>query len=86
LIWRNTHPYVIVDRHEDITNPNDIEQYQGKNDRSIIFYGYIRGTNMKPNCSIHLIGVGDYTISEINVLPDPCPLPNPESEEHKVKM
>ena len=22
LVWRNTHPYVVVDRHEDITHPN----------------------------------------------------------------
>ena len=26
LIWRNTHPYVVVDRHEDITHPSKIEE------------------------------------------------------------
>jgi ribosome biogenesis protein BMS1 len=26
LQWRNTHPYVIIDRHEDITIPKDLEE------------------------------------------------------------
>ena len=41
LIWRNTHPYVVIDRHEDVTNPNDVEK-DSECDRSVIFYGYVR--------------------------------------------
>lgn len=74
LMWRNTHPYMVVDRHEDITHPNKIEE-DSKCDRSITFYGYIRGTHMRPNTKVHLIGAGDYNITEISAIPDPCPLP-----------
>lgn len=83
LIWRNTHPYIVVDRHEDITNPNEIEKHQGLCDRSVVFYGYVRGTHMKPHMKVHLIGVGDYTISDLTSLHDPLPLPDPESTERK---
>jgi ribosome biogenesis protein BMS1 len=79
LIWRNTHPYVLVDRHEDVTNPNEVEQ-NSDCERSIIFYGYVRGTHLKPNMTAHIIGVGDYTMAEITVLPDPCPSPEKERE------
>jgi ribosome biogenesis protein BMS1 len=91
LLWRNTHPYVLVDRFEDVTNPNDLSnasnEKQHESDvegeetpRSIIFYGYVRGTNLKPNSTIHCIGVGDFTMSSITALPDPLPLPDKESE------
>jgi ribosome biogenesis protein BMS1 len=79
LVWRNTHPYVIVDRYEDVTNPNDIEN-NPYIERSIIFYGYVRGTHLKPNMTLHCIGIGDYTMSSVTALPDPLPLPDKESE------
>jgi len=79
LVWRNTHPYVLVDRHEDLTNPNDVEENPDC-DRSVAFYGYVRGTSLKPSTKVHLIGVGDYAISDIKLLPDPCPMPQKESE------
>jgi ribosome biogenesis protein BMS1 len=86
LLWRNTHPYVLVDRYEDVTNPNDVTaaEQSGRDgqdqSRSIIFYGYVRGTHLKPNMTIHCIGIGDYTMSSITSLPDPLPLPEKESE------
>lgn len=78
-MWRNTHPYVLVDRHEDITHPNRIEE-DPECKRSVTFYGYVRGTNLKPNSKVHLIGVDDYTIEEVSALPDPCPLPNKDND------
>ena len=78
-MWRNTHPYVVVDRHEDVTNPNEVEE-DPECDRSVTFYGYVRGSNLKKNTRVHLIGVGDFNISEISVLPDPCPIPDRERE------
>ena len=95
LLWRNTHPYVLVDRYEDVTNPNDIvlpnvagtnQSHETSSDddpqqtRSIIFYGYVRGTHLKPNMTMHCIGIGDYTMTSITALPDPLPLPDKESE------
>jgi ribosome biogenesis protein BMS1 len=79
LIWRNTHPYILVDRHEDITHPNKIDD-DPECERSITFYGYVRGTNLKPGQKVHLIGVGDYLMQEASSLPDPCPLPEKEKQ------
>ena len=94
LVWRNTHPYVLVDRYEDVTNPNDIYPTATDTDdngnpqqstRSIIFYGYVRGTHLKPNMTIHCIGIGDYAMTSITALPDPLPLPDKESERKTLK-
>ena len=79
LIWRNTHPYVLVDRHEDITHPNKLAENPDCN-RSITFYGYVRGTNLKPGQKVHIIGVGDYPMEEVSALPDPCPVPDKERQ------
>ncbi|KAJ3316465.1 Glycoside hydrolase 2 (Mannanase, beta-galactosidase), partial [Gonapodya sp. JEL0774] len=46
LIWRNTHPYVVCDRVEDVTDPEELKQ-NPKGDREITLYGYLRGTNLK---------------------------------------
>jgi len=80
LVWRNTHPYVVVDRHEDITHPSTIEESEGKCERSVAFYGYVRGTNLKEGMKVHLIGVGDYGMVEAGALPDPCPVFDKERE------
>ena len=69
----------MVDRHEDVTNPNLVEE-DPECERTVTFYGYVRGTNLKSNTRVHLIGVGDYNISEITVLTDPCPIPDRERE------
>ncbi len=78
-MWRNTHPYVIVDRHEDITHPNKISE-EPTCDRSVTFYGYVHGTHLKPGTKMHLIGVGDFAMSELNAMADPCPLPDKEKK------
>jgi len=74
LVWRTTHPYILADRVEDITDPEEIRK-NSKCDRRISLYGYLRGTNMKRNSSLHIAGVGDFSIGELSFLPDPCPLP-----------
>ena len=79
LVWRNTHPYCLIDRHEDITHPNKISD-DPNCDRSITFYGYVRGTNLKPGQQVHVIGVGDFSMEEVSVLPDPCPLPSKDGQ------
>ncbi|RGB26964.1 hypothetical protein C1646_746590 [Rhizophagus diaphanus] len=87
LIWRNTHPYLVADRLEDLTDPEEVRQ-NPLCDRTITLYGYLRGTNMKTNMKVHIPGAGDQTLSDISILPDPCPLPNKVrrslSEKHKV--
>lgn len=75
IIWRNSHPYCLADRLLDITPPTQIEENE-KCDRQIALYGYLRGTNFPAiNARIHVPGVGDLTVKEIEALPDPCPTP-----------
>ncbi|KAJ3155122.1 Glycoside hydrolase 2 (Mannanase, beta-galactosidase) [Geranomyces variabilis] len=87
LIWRNTHPYVLADRVEDLTDPELLRTHP-KSDRTVSLYGYMRGTNIKPDMKVHIPGVGDQRISEISLLPDPCPKPEKVrktlSDKHKL--
>jgi len=83
LTWRNTHPYMVVDRHEDITHPSKTSK-DPTCDRSVTFYGYVRGTHLKPGMKMHLIGAGDYSMTELSVIPDPCPLPDREKKSQSL--
>ncbi|KAI8146829.1 hypothetical protein BJV82DRAFT_600037 [Fennellomyces sp. T-0311] len=87
LVWRNTHPYVVADRVEDLTDPELIHR-KPNCDRTVTLYGYLRGTNLKPNMRIHIPGAGDHTLADVSVLPDPCALPDKErkrlDEKHKL--
>ncbi|KAG7341891.1 40S ribosome biogenesis protein [Nitzschia inconspicua] len=84
LVWRNTHPYVLVDRHEDITHPNETDKNPDC-DRSVTFYGWVRGSHLKAGMRVHLIGVGDFGMAEVSPLPDPCPIPDKEQKTLKKK-
>ncbi|CAJ1933369.1 unnamed protein product [Sphenostylis stenocarpa] len=75
LSWRTTHPYVLADRFEDITPPEKVHA-NNKCDRKVTLYGYLRGCNLKKGNKVHIAGVGDYSLTGITVLPDPCPLPS----------
>ena len=75
LMWRNSHPYCLADRFLDVTPPTKIEENE-KCDREIALYGYLRGTNFPiSNARVHVPGVGDLSVQEIEALPDPCPTP-----------
>ena len=75
LIWRNSHPYCLADRFLDLTPPTAIEK-NPKCDRTIALYGYLRGTNFPAEGGrVHVPGVGDLSVSEVEALPDPCPTP-----------
>ncbi|KAM0165829.1 hypothetical protein ACHAQE_002163 [Botrytis cinerea] len=75
LIWRNTHPYTIIDSFRDITHPTKIEEDE-KCDRTVVLSGYLRGTNFAAQGQrVHIPGLGDYSVSAMESLPDPCPTP-----------
>lgn len=40
---------------------------------NVDFYGYIRGSSYRMNGKMHFVGVGDYLIKQVEVIPDPCP-------------
>ncbi|CAO1625754.1 unnamed protein product [Sympodiomycopsis kandeliae] len=82
LTFRNSHPYLLADRLEDLTSREQVRT-QPKADRRITVYGYLRGTNLRSNQRVHIPGVGDMTISSVEKLADPCPLPTTESEKRR---
>lgn len=81
LQWRGVHSYLLADRMEDITNSEDV-RLNPKCDRSVVLYGYVRGVPIKIENMVHIAGLGDMTIDELSVLPDPCPLPSAEKKRH----
>ncbi|GAB0132713.1 hypothetical protein EsDP_00001141 [Epichloe bromicola] len=84
LIWRNNHPYTIIDSFRDITHPTKIED-DPKCDRSIVLSGYLRGTNFASQGQrVHVAGLGDFTVANMEVLPDPCPTPSMEQALAKI--
>jgi ribosome biogenesis protein BMS1 len=95
LVWRNAHPYLLIDRVEDVTplhkRKGDGRDGVGENDDSdnygekeVTLYGFIRGSHLKTTTKVHLIGAGDFDISSITALPDPCPLKNPDGQQLKL--
>uniref|UniRef100_A0A182N849 Bms1-type G domain-containing protein n=1 Tax=Anopheles dirus TaxID=7168 RepID=A0A182N849_9DIPT len=79
LTWRGAHSYIIADRMEDITNAEEI-RLNAKCDRNVVLYGYVRGVPLKKENMVHIAGLGDMPIDELNTLPDPCPLPSGEKK------
>ena len=55
LQWRAAHPYVLVDRMEDVTDPEQVQLYP-KRDRQVCLYGYVRGSYLKENQWAHIAG------------------------------
>lgn len=71
---------------EDLTDP-ELVRTDPKMDRTVSVYGYLRGTNLKPSTKVHIPGLGDYSISTMSILPDPCPIPEKTrkmNEKHKL--
>ena len=47
-----------------------------KCDRTVALYGYLRGTNFPAEGGrVHIPGVGDLSVAEVEALQDPCPTP-----------
>jgi ribosome biogenesis protein BMS1 len=81
LRWKMSHPYVLADRMEKLTPPQDIEN-DPLCDRTISLYGYLRGTNLSAiEPKVHVPGVGDFAVSQVTGLPDPCPSPGAVARE-----
>ncbi|XP_055976730.1 ribosome biogenesis protein BMS1 homolog [Sorex fumeus] len=79
LTWQTSHPYILADRMEDLTNPEDIRT-NNKCDRKVSLYGYLRGAHLKNKSQIHIPGVGDFAVSDVSFLPDPCALPEQQKK------
>jgi ribosome biogenesis protein BMS1 len=79
LIWRNTHPYLVADRFEDVTHPQTVSENPAT-PRTAVLYGWTRGSPLKKGQAVHLPGVGDFVMSEVSVLDDPCALPTEQKQ------
>ncbi|XP_004455573.2 ribosome biogenesis protein BMS1 homolog [Dasypus novemcinctus] len=79
LTWQTSHPYILADRMEDLTNPEDIRT-NVKCDRKVSLYGYLRGAHLKNKSHVHMPGVGDFAVSDVSFLPDPCALPEQQKK------
>lgn len=76
--WRNGHPYMLVDRLEDVTNPRILSEDE-KASRTISLYGYVRGAPIEATFSnplVHIPGLGDFPVAECTRQEDPCPAPS----------
>ncbi|CCW62306.1 unnamed protein product [Phytomonas sp. EM1] len=80
--WRNTHSCVLIDRFEDLTDPDQIARNPG-GDRTIAFYGYTRGRPMREAQLVHLPGLGDFPIHHLSHQNDPCELETRKSGKSK---
>jgi ribosome biogenesis protein BMS1 len=82
LTWKSTHPFVLADRYEDITDMSLIDA-NPKCDRTITLYGWVRGTYLKPQHTVHVMGVGDFQMDDVSLLPDPCPSVPPQQQKRR---
>uniref|UniRef100_A0A8C8C6H1 Bms1-type G domain-containing protein n=1 Tax=Oncorhynchus tshawytscha TaxID=74940 RepID=A0A8C8C6H1_ONCTS len=79
LVWQQSHPYVVADRMEDLTDP-EMVRVDPKCDRTVSLYGYLRGTYLKNKGQVHIPGVGDFAVADISFMPDPCTLPEAQKK------
>ncbi|KAB5589317.1 Ribosome biogenesis protein bms1 [Ceratobasidium theobromae] len=82
LIFRNSHPYILADRLQDLTS-RELVRKMPNVDRNVTLYGYLRGTNLRETTKVHVPGAGDLVIKNITRLADPCPLPTMDSEKRR---
>jgi len=83
IIWRNSHYYMLADRMVDLTDPVKMEEDE-KCDRTVALYGYVRGLNFPAEGGrVHVPGVGDLNVQNVESLPDPCPTPYRTQAEGK---
>ena len=85
LVWRNSHPYALADRMLDLTPPTKVEE-DPQCDRTVALYGYLRGTNFPSHdARVHVPGIGDLNVQQVESLPDPCPTPYFEQAKEKAE-
>ncbi|KAG9102106.1 Glycoside hydrolase 2 (Mannanase, beta-galactosidase) [Ceratobasidium sp. 370] len=82
LVFRNSHPYLLADRLQDMT-PRELVRQHPTVDRTVTLYGYLRGTNLRESTKVHVPGAGDLVIKSVTRLADPCPLPTADSEKRR---
>ncbi|XP_026457098.1 ribosome biogenesis protein BMS1 homolog [Papaver somniferum] len=70
--WRAGSPYMLVDRFEDVTPPEELHKDANCN-RNLSLYGYLRGCCLKGGAKVHIAGVGDFHLAGVRCITDPAP-------------
>ncbi|KAL0216692.1 hypothetical protein P9112_008876 [Eukaryota sp. TZLM1-RC] len=75
--WRSSHPFVFVDRWDDVTPSNQLIN-QESDGRQVAAFGWIRGGNFLPGsfAVLHSPGLGDFQVKEVDLIDDPIPPPS----------
>lgn len=85
LTWQTAHPYVVVDRLEDLTDPEQVRRNK-ETDRRVSMYGFVRGTPLMSNSDVHIPGCGDFRLRNVSSMPDPCPLPKKGDKKQRKSL
>lgn len=78
LAYRNRRSYILA--HKADFQPSDDTGLVG----TLKVSGYVRGQELNVNGLIHLVGYGDFQMSQIDAPPDPFPL-NPRARKEKAR-
>ena len=68
---------MVTDRFDVVETPDK------SNTNTVSFYGYVRGTYLDKHNRLHVTGLGDYDISSIQKVDDPCPIELKRSAKEK---
>eukprot|EP00249_Psilotum_nudum_P022647 c28597_g2_i1 orf=239-2698(+) len=66
--WRNQRSFVMSQQLQFLPDAQDSES------GTLQLSGYVRGRSLSVNQLVHLGGVGDFQLKQIDILEDPCPL------------
>lgn len=69
LQWRINHSYVVADKFDAIETQQENAKFN-----TVSIYGYVRGTYLDKHQRVHVNGLGDYEILNIQRVEDPCPI------------
>lgn len=70
---------MVTDRFDIVETPEDGER------NTVSFYGYVRGTYLDKHNRLHVNGLGDYDITSIEKIEDPCPIEVKRSAKEKAE-
>ncbi|KAK4533512.1 hypothetical protein CCYA_CCYA17G4394 [Cyanidiococcus yangmingshanensis] len=83
IAWRNDHPFVLVDRVEDMTPPS--QSSGAKAERHLLVHGFLHGSPLRMPTVFHVPGLGDFSVDEATPRADPIPPPVAEESADGTK-
>ncbi|KAL8514967.1 hypothetical protein ACS0TY_013885 [Phlomoides rotata] len=66
--WRNQRSYLMAQKVDMVADTCSSEKC------TVVLTGYLRAHNLSVNQLVHVAGAGDFQLSKIELLKDPCPL------------